>query len=321
MGAKKVRMTLRQVLTTVACIIIVFVVMLIIIPSPSFPPKSYLEEQELLVPAITFSGIIAAGVIGGLILTVVNERIQTYSWRRDQALRDIEAIYEPLYQDISRMVKATEWLSHIHYPSAIISWGSIRDSSLGARLTIKECQLYEDLQYIFNTYREYATRLSDAFKMVHAIAREVIEKRLNQSIAQGNLALNEPFPKPPSKPEEPTRTFKEVLLDGIPDRLGYQDEIYSGFLKGKSVREWGALHRDDPEWYIRAAVSGVKEFTHSKYVAFEMEEIETMLDEIYHKVQDASEIREKTSWCEDFNQQAIRVKKKLEEHIVKPQLP
>jgi len=200
---------------------------------------------------------------------------------------------------------------------------SIKDTYLGTKLKLMEQELCRRLQDLFDSLHEYHTRRWDAIQMVYEIARKVIEKRLDESIAQGNLALNELVPKPPSKPNEPSRTYKDVILGGMIRKLNHAETIYSGFLKGKSVREWSALDNADgsTDRYVYGAWSNVNNMGYGEYQTFGMEEIEAMLDEIFHKVQGDSEIREKASWCEAFNQKAKQLREELEKHILESQLP
>ena len=176
MNMRKQRITLRKVLAFVVIILLVFVLALIAMPASMFRFKSFLDSQKLLESTISFFGVITGGFIAGLILTVVHERIQTYSWRRDQALKDIDAIYEPLYWDVTRVATMAESLDMPNCPSQVTSWGRIKDSYLGTKLRLMEERLYEDLQRLFDDYREYAARRANALDMVATIAKEIIEK-------------------------------------------------------------------------------------------------------------------------------------------------
>lgn len=292
MGPKR----LRRGLATIAGVVIVFVLALIFIPSPYFPLKSRLEEQELLIPAISFFSIVAASFIGGLILAAVNEKIQTYSWKRDQALMDIKDIYMPLYYDMADIARYT---TDFQYPNWVPqSWQTMNNSPLGAKLQIMESKFYDRLSQLFEDFENYRQGILAAYEMVEAVAREVIEKQLDESI-----------------------TVKDEILADMPARLDRHDDVYNGFLKGKSVREWSKLKMDDEQSLLQSVYESLQKTRYWKHLALSIEEIEEILDEIYHKVQADTAIKEKASWCEEYNQRAIRLKKELEGHIIRPQLP
>ncbi len=79
---------LISLLTSAVCLAIILIVALIVTPQ-QWLVKAYLLQQGLLASTIEFLGVIAAGLIAAVALVVINRRIQTYSWRRDQALKDI----------------------------------------------------------------------------------------------------------------------------------------------------------------------------------------------------------------------------------------
>jgi hypothetical protein len=321
MDSRKPAITLRRVLAFVAIILLVFVLALIAMPASMFRFKSFLDSQKLLEAAISFFGIITGGFIAGLILTVVHERIQTYSWRRDQALKDVDSIYEPLYWDVTRVAKIAEFLDRPHYPSQVTSWERIKNSYLGTKLRLMEERLYENLQGIFNEYSEYTDRRVNTLEMVAAIAKKIIEKQLDEKIDKGNYTLNETIPT--GKPGEPVMTVKDKILAEMPKRLNWGYEIFTGLLKGKSVREWSALRSEDEEEYLKNVVAYVNEdgATYSKYMKFGAKEIETILDELHDEVQADAEINESVVWFEDYNRRAQQLKRTLEDRILRPQLP
>lgn len=292
MGPKR----LRRGLAIIAGAVIAFVLALLFIPSSYFPLKSRLEEQELLIPAISFLSIVAASFIGGLILAAVNEKIQTYSWKRDQALMDIKDVYMPLYHDVADIARYT---SDFRYPNWVVeSWQAINRLPLGARLQIMEPKFYDRLSQLFEDFENYRQAILAAYEMVKVVAREVIEKQLDESI-----------------------TVKDEILADMPETLDYYGYLYSGFLRGKSVREWSILEASNEQFYLEGVYKALEKEKYWKHLALSMEEIEEILDEIYHKVQADTAIKEKVSWCEGYKQRAIRLKKELEEHIIRPQLP
>lgn len=308
-------------LALVTIVLLMFVLTLIVIPSHIFPLKSFLDNQGLLESTISFFSVITGGFIAGLVLTVVNERIQTYSWRRDQALKDIDTIYEPLYRDVSSVARMIELMDRANYPSQVTSWEGIENSYLGTKMKLMEQQLYEDLQRLFNSYPEYATRRENALEMVAAIARKIIEKKLDEKIAKGNLGLKEFVSA--RKPEEPVRTVKDEILALMPERLNWGLQIYIGLLKGKSIREWSASQSGDEQQYLQDVTTYVNDdgTLYSSHLKFDMKEIESILDELLQEVRDDARIRGILNWLETFNQRAKRLKEKLEDHILQPQLP
>jgi hypothetical protein len=305
----------------VTCFSVSFLAALGLAIYPDFPLRTYMIEQDVLGAVIGFFGVLSAGFLAAILLRYINKQTQTYIWRREQILKDIETIYEPLYQDVSIVARVTDSLGFLGYTKLGVSWKGIGDSHLGTKLRLLEPRLYKDLQYLFDNYREYETKLSAAIEEVTHIARQLIEKRLDESIAQGNLALKELVPRPPSKPTEPQRTYKDDILDEMPKRLNYGEYIYCGFLKGKNVREWSKLQTDNEERYIHWAWGAIKDKSYVKCRPFSLEEIDVLLDEIYHGVQADTAIMEKARWCESFAETAKKLQKELEDHIIEPQLP
>lgn len=314
MGPKR----LRRGLAIIAGAVIAYVLALLFIPSSHFPLKSRLEEQELLIPAISFFSIVGASFIGGLILVAVNEKIQTYSWKRDQALMDIKDIYMPLYDEMADIARYT---TYFQYPKWVPeSWQTINNSPLGAKLQIMEPKFYDRLRQLYEDFENYRQGILAAYKMAEAAAREVIEKRLDKSIVQGNVALTDAATGPSEEPGQSTGTIKDEILVKMLEVLDEAYDVYSGFLKGKSVTEWskflGIDDQEIPEWLYKK----LQKSRYWKPSGFGTKEIEEMLDEIYHKVRADKTIMGKASWCESYNQRAIQLKKELEERIITPQL-
>lgn len=116
-------------------------------------------------------------------------------------------------------------------------------------------------------------------------------------------------------------TVKDEILADMPARLDWYDDVYNGFLKGKSVREWSKLKMGDEQSLLQSVYKSLQETRYWKHLALSIEEIEEILDEIYHKVQADVEISQIVNWCNALNSRAGQLKKELEDHILKPQLP
>ena len=287
-----------SLLTSAACLAIILIVALIVTPQ-QWLVKVYLLQQGLLVSTIEFLGVIAAGLIAALALVFINRRIQTYSWRRDQALKDIETIYEPLYKDINEVVTATETLNDFHWQST--NWNSINNSYLATKLNLMEKQLHQGLKDLFDDLSGYSYRRWAAITMVRGIAKTIIETHLDENM--------------------PTET-RELILKDMPTTLDYEAYVYRGFLVGKSVREWSSLNfRGEDEYLITQSHNKIKGKSYCQHQEFTFEQIEAILDEICQKVQDEVEFRQFLDWCKALNGRAAHLKKELEERILKPQLP
>ncbi len=275
------------------------VIALTLIFNPKAAMRTYLVEQGMLGATIGLFGVLSASFIAAIALLYVYKQTQTYSWRRDQALKDIGTIYEPLYKDVAEVAKATGILDGFH--SQTVSWNSISNSYLGTKLELVEPELYRRLRELFSNLEEYGTRRWNAIRMVEAIAKKVIEPYLNENL-QAEIA--------------------QKILNDMPVSLDYERYIYRGFLIGKSVREWSSLNfRRDEEYLIKWSRKYIEGKVYWQHQQFTFEQIEAILNEIYQKVQDDVEISQIVNWCNALNSRAAQLKKELEDHILKPQLP
>lgn len=289
---------LISLLTSAVCLAIILIVALIVTPQ-QWLVKAYLLQQGLLASTIEFLGVIAAGLIAAVALVVIHRRIQTYSWRRDQALKDIETIYEPLYKDVREVVTATETLNDFHWQST--NWDSINNSYLATKLNLMEKQLHQELKDLFGDLSGYSYRRWATITMVREIAKTVVETHLDENL--------------------PTET-RELILKDMPATLDHEAYVYRGFLVGKSVREWASLNFEgEDEYLITQSHNKIKGKSYWQHQEFTFEQIEVILDEIYQKVQDEVEFRHFLDWCKALNGRAAHLKKELEERILKPQLP
>lgn len=303
-------------LTIAVALALIFVSLALLFPG-WFPFQLTLRDN-----VAALSSILVA--LGTLILALATFKIVESSSeqvKRDQALKDIDTIYEPLYWDVSRVAAIAESLNRPHFPSQVTNWGKIRDSYLGSKLIVMEERLYKDLRGLFDDYPEYGARRENALDMVATVAKGIIEKRLDEKIAKGNYGLKEAIPR--AKPGEPVTTVRDQILAEMPEKLDWGYEIFPGLLKGKSVREWSRLRFGDEGQYFRNVVSYVNGSgtSYSTYIKFGAEEIATILDELGHDVQADAEINKSVAWCEDYSQRAQRLKSNLEVRILRPQLP
>lgn len=275
------------------------IIALALIVAPKFPLRSYLLEQDILGATIGLFGVLSAGFIAALALLYVNRQTQTYSWRRDQALKDIETIYEPLYKDVGEVVNATQTFDNFHWQSA--NWNSINNSYWGTKLELMEKELHERLDDLFSNLKRYPDRQCNAIQMVRAIAKTVIEPYLDENL--------------------PAET-RQLILKDMPVSLDYERCIYRGFLIGKSVKEWSSVNfRGDEEYLIQWSRKNIEGKNYWQHLHLTLEQIEAVLNEIYQRVQDDAEIRQIVDWCDAVNTRAGHLKKELEDHILKPQLP
>ena len=281
----------------VAGIVAPFALGLSLMIVPTFPQRDDLISAGILGYAIAFFGALAVAFIAALTIRQTNKRIQTYSWRRDQKLKDIETIYEPLYKDVHELVSITAIMAEFDFQRRL-NWASISDSFLATKLELTEPELYRKLKVLFDSIREYNAKLYSAMNMVEEIARKVIEPHLGDSI---------------------TDETRNELLKQMTDSFFYTNRwIYRGFLLRKSVREWSALNYDgDDEYLITGAMRVGSE---QKSVIVSQAGLEAMLDEIYQKVQADKAIAEILDWYEPFANSAIEIQKELEDHILEPQL-
>lgn len=281
--------------------LLAILIVLVVAPS-TWSPKAFLVEQELLISIIGVLGIIIASVVALGSLLFVNRQIQTYSWRRDQALADIKDIYIPLYEEIDKLVEELD--SYRPSWGEPQQWSKIRGSYLETKLRLTNKQLYGRLGDFYGGLKTCRDSIWKAIKLVEAIARRTIEEHL-ETVLRGLLPQT-----------------KETILEDMPVSMDYERRIYAGFLKGKSVREWSKLqYRGDEnyliEWALRQNLKG-KSYWQSIDLSFE--QVEKMYDEIYERVKHDQEIRQIVSLAESFTNQGKQLKADLDEAIVRPQL-
>lgn len=287
------------------CAISSLIVALLLAFYPGFSLRSFLLSQQLANPQsllntmISLFGVLSAGFIAAIALIFVNRQTQTYSWRRDQALKDIETMYEPLYKDVGEVVNAIETFENFHWQSA--NWNSINNSYLGTKLELIEKEIHERLGDLFSDLKRYPDRRWNALEMVRAIAKTVIEPYLVEGL--------------------PAET-RQLILNNIPASLDYEGFIYRGFLIGKSVREWSSMKfRGEGGYLIEWSRKEIEGKSYWQHLQLTLEQIEAILNEIYQKVQDDSQIRQIVDWCNTVGSKARHLKKELEERILRPQLP
>ncbi len=208
-------------------------------------------------------------------------------------------MYEPLYKDVGEVVNAIETFENFHWQSA--NWNSINNSYLGTKLELIEKEIHERLGDLFSDLKRYPDRRWNALEMVRAIAKTVIEPYLVEGL--------------------PAET-RQLILNNIPASLDYEGFIYRGFLIGKSVREWSSMKfRGEGGYLIEWSRKEIEGKSYWQHLQLTLEQIEAILNEIYQKVQDDSQIRQIVDWCNTVGSKARHLKKELEERILRPQLP
>lgn len=270
-----------RVLFIAAVVLLVFALLLAFYPE--FGPRTLVlsqsvkDPQGLLVATISLFGVLSAGFIAAIALLYVNRQTQTYSWRRDQALKDVERIFEPLYQDIGKVVEATESL--IDLPSKSENWDAIISSYLGTILNLRSKAIYQESQKLFDKVMLYSDRRWDALVTIRQIARSVIElqQRLWEGLADGSIPSD----------------VRDLILSDMPVSLDYETYVYQGFLVGKSVRDWSSLKfRGNGEYLIEQVFQYMKGKGYWWRLDFTIEHVESMLNEIYEQAQNNLKIKQ-----------------------------
>jgi len=274
----------------------------LIIASPTWAPKSFLFEQELLISVIGVLGVITASVIALGSLLFVNRQIQTYSWRRDQTLTDIKDIYIPLYGEVDKLLEELD----DYRPSwgEPQQWSRIQGSYLETKLRLTNKQLYIRLGEFYGGLTSCRDSISEAVELVQAIARTKLEEHL-ETLPSG------------LQPE-----IKESILKDIPVSMDYERFIYSGFLKGRSLRESSKLkYRGNENYLMEWAIKQVlRRESYWQSINLSSEQLELMYDEIFQRVKGDKRIQQIVSICESFVNQGKQLKKDLDKTIVRPQL-
>lgn len=283
-----------------ACVSLLVALGLILIPE--YPLRTYLLEQDILGATIGLFGILSAGFIAAIALLYVNRQTQTYSWRRDQALKDIERIYEPLYMDVSKVVEATENFIEIRYESGEPNWRSINNSYLGTKLKLMEKKLYGRLGVLFEDIANYNHRLwSEGEKIAREILKNLIEPYVDESV----------------QAEE-----RHQIVDVVASHVEFAGRLDQGFLMGKSIEEWSTLaFGQGKEELIESLRKVMRGLGYAQHIQRAIEQIEVILNKTYQEVQDDVEITRFREWCKALTTEATQLKKELEKCILEPQLP
>ena len=285
------------VCTLVAGIIAPFALALSLMIVPTFPLRDDLNSAGILGYAIAFFGALAVAFIAALTIRQTNKRIQTYSWRRDQALKDVNEIFMPLFKEVRLMVLATERLEDVNWPKG--EWYEIKDSYLGTKLRIIEPKLYVGLENLLNSRPKFLVELPKSIKGVQEIAREVISSLIDKNLEADIIRL---------------------VLNDMPEALDSNNKIYRGFIKGKSVKQWSLTFAEnmenDQDFLVREALTNLMGQLFWQHQKFTQEEIERILDDIYERVQGDVDIQPFACWCNEINKEAVLIKKILEKRIL-----
>ena len=261
--------------------------------------RDYLFEHHVLEATIGFLGIIFAAFVAALALLYINMQTLTYSWKRDQALKDVERIFEPLYHDVTYLASMSSNLDYHGVP--LSNWESIRDSYLGRKLELSEQGLYSRLLEIFNLAEEYRDKQLGLIRMVDTIAATVIESRLDETI---------------------DLETRQLILRDMPSTLDWERKVYRGFLLRKTLSEVALKYFTEGKQRLLGFIMGIllgKGYW--KQQQFTSEELENMLNEVYRIVQGDRQISKELAWFMNFHSESVKVKKELEDRILKPQLP
>ncbi len=289
----------RWLLVAAASASLILAVALVI--NPRFPYRDILVQQQILGDTIGLFGVLSAGFIAAIALLYVNKQIQTYSWRRDQALKDIETIYEPLYMDVSKVVEATENFIAIKYQSNGPNWKSINSSYLGTKLELMEKEFHGRLKTLFEDIEEYPHRNSNACIKFKDILKKVIEPYVDESV----------------QAEE-----RHQIVDVVASHVEFAGSLDQGFLMGKSIEEWSTLaFGQGKEELIESLRKAMRGLGYAQHIQRAIEQIEVILNKAYQEVQDDVEIIRFQEWCKALTTKATRLKKELEKRILEPQLP
>jgi hypothetical protein len=253
--------------------------------------QSIKDPQVLLAGTISLFGVLSGGFIAAIALLYVNRQTQTYSWRRDQALKDIERIFEPLYQDISKVVEATESLDDL--PTTSANWDTIISSYLGTILNLRSKEIYQESQALFEKVESYGERRRAALTTIRQTAGSIID---NTRLSDSGIP----------------RDIINLILADMPGSLNYEGYIYQGFLAGKTAREWSSLKfRGESEYLLKQALEYMKGKSYWQHLNLTIAETESLLNELYHQSQNNPKIKEFRGWCKGLNGEATQLKSRL----------
>lgn len=304
MNAKTKETISRWVL--VVATFVSFLAALGLILYPNFPLRMYLFEQGILAATIGLLGILSASFIAAIALLYVNKQTQTYSWRRDQKLKDIETIYEPLYQEVSKMERDTgnldifdrDFFDSDYIPNC---WKPIKDSFLGTKLKLMDKELYSKLEKLFGNVKEYVDKRSIIMDIIEEVKKEAINPYISQELQAETI---------------------ENILESMQSHLYYYKELFGIFLMGKLNSDWYSLkQKGEDKAIITYILQNVENKGWWKYQQFTYKQIEEILGEVYQKLQDNTQIRQIVDWVKNLNNSAIELRKTLENRILEPQLP
>lgn len=271
--------------------------------------SKYLADKQVLDQAINLCGILAGSFVAAMALLYVNMKIQTYSWRRDQAMKDIREIYEPLYKDISKLVEMTEELDFDAYVGlwsngripddyATDNWKQIIDSFLGTKLKLVDSKICERVVELPGNIKDYVSKRAEMLGEVYKIERKIVESHL--------------LPNLDSKQ-------KDEILMTCSLQTNYQ---ICTFLTGKSGGHWRDQKDEEyKEQCIKNIIDSITNKGWWGYQQFSPDEVETMLNEFYKDVQEDEIVKQTVRWTKNFNEGLIKLMRDVEGRIIKPQLP
>lgn len=265
-----------------------------------WPNRTWLIQQHILDAAIGLFGVLAAGFIAAIALLYVNRQIQTYSWRRDQALKDVERLYEPLYGDLDKAVKALETFSE--YTPQGTYWNlSVRDSYLGTKLELTEGKLHGRLKTLFGDLENYSDKSRAASDSVITALRSAIEQYLDESVGG----------------EERLR-----IADVAARLVNAEGHIFHRILMERPIEEWSSEDFGFGEENVLERVRDrMRGLGYAQYLQRAIEALHGILAEIFRQVYADARFAQFRDWCRTLKTEAAELKKELEQRILEPQLP
>jgi hypothetical protein len=261
--------------------------------------RTFLVEQKLLEASISLFGVLSAGFIAAVALIYVNRLTLTYSWRRDQALKDVEKIYEPLYNEVGKLVKGTKHLEY--FEGDVDKWESFKTSYLGTKLELMGERLFERLNTLFLDLKLYSAKQRSAVLQVEAIAKKAIEPRLNKNLAPAS---------------------RNLILDDMPRHLVLEGEMLRRFAMQATWSEPSSLaFNDESAILVTKILAAIQGKGYWQAQQFTSDDMKSILKDIYQVMKGDVQVKEDIDWCAAYSRRAVEVRKELEKHILDPQLP
>jgi len=163
------------ILIVFAVISFIFSIALIIDTDWSW--RKSLAQDNILGAAITLFGTMTATFFAASILLYVNTQIQNYTWRRDQQVKDIEVIFEPLYTCINNILTEVRNANMNEWDDS--EWQKVNKTFLATKLRILDRNLYTTLDYIFNNQEKYLNSFRSCWRKGRQLVCDVLRNYLS----------------------------------------------------------------------------------------------------------------------------------------------